>query len=142
MGSGGVGVGEFDEPVGLAVNAAGRLFVDDAWNQRIQVFEETSPNQYEAVLEWPVDGWFGQSLENKPYISLGPPGQVCTTDPESYRVLCFSEEGDFKYGWGEFGQGDTQFSLPAGIAVDSACGAWITDSANNRLMKFALPGCE
>jgi hypothetical protein len=142
MGSGGVGVGEFDEPVGLAVNAAGRLFVDDAWNQRIQVFEETSPNEYEAVLEWPVDGWFGQSLENKPYISLGPPGQVCTTDPESYRVLCFSEEGDFLYGWGEFGQEDTQFSLPAGIAVDSACGAWITDSANNRLMKFALPGCE
>ena len=142
MGSGGVGVGEFDEPVGLAVNAAGRLFVDDAWNQRIQVFEETSPNQYEAVLEWPIDGWFGQSLENKPYISLGPAGQVCTTDPESYRVLCFGEDGDFLYGWGEFGEEDMQFSLPAGIALDSACGAWITDSANNRVMKFVLPGCE
>jgi uncharacterized protein (TIGR03663 family) len=142
IGSGGVGQGELDEPVGLAIDTDGRLYVDDTWNQRIQAFDETSPDHFGAALEWQIDGWFGQSLENKPYISAGPLGQICTTDPESYRVLCFSGEGDFLYGWGEFGQEDTQFSLPVGIATDDACGVWVTDSAAGRLMKFTLPGCQ
>lgn len=142
LGTGGVGLGELDEPVGLAIGTDGRLYVADAWNQRVQVFEETTQDHYAAVLEWPIDGWFGQSLENKPYINAGPPGQICTTDPESYRVLCFSGEGEFILGWGEFGQEGTQFSLPVGIAVDDACRAWIADSAAGRLMRFTLPGCE
>jgi uncharacterized protein (TIGR03663 family) len=142
FGTGGVGPGELDEPVGLALDSDGRLYVDDTWNQRIQVFEETAPNQFTASLEWSIDGWFGQSLENKPYISAGPSGRICTTDPEGYRVLCFTGQGEFLYGWGEFGQEDTQFSLPAGIAMDDACGAWVADSAAGRLMKFTLPGCE
>jgi len=127
---------------GSAPGTDGRLYVADAWNQRVQVFEETTQDHYAAVLEWPIDGWFGQSLENKPYINAGPPGQICTTDPESYRVLCFSGEGEFILGWGEFGQEGTQFSLPVGIAVDDACRAWIADSAAGRLMRFTLPGCE
>jgi NHL repeat len=142
VGTGGVGLGELDEPVGLAIDNAGHLYVDDTWNQRVQVFEETEPNQFIATTEWSIDGWFGQSLENKPYLGHGPSDQICTSDPESYRILCFTGEGKFLYGWGEFGQEDTQFSLPVGVTLDGACGAWVTDSAANRVMKFTLPDCQ
>ncbi|HET7010709.1 MAG TPA: flippase activity-associated protein Agl23 [Anaerolineales bacterium] len=141
VGAGGALIGLLNEPVGLAVNASGRLYVADTWNQRIQAFEETEPYVFESVLEIPLDGWLGQSLDNKPYLDVSPAGRVCTTDPEGFRVLCFLETGEFAGGWGEPGPGISQFGLPVGFAFDAGCEAWVTDSRNERLMHFALPSC-
>ncbi|HSV86742.1 MAG TPA: 6-bladed beta-propeller, partial [Levilinea sp.] len=67
FGSAGFDPGQFDEPVGVAVDLNGNVYVADTWNQRIQVL---APNEdglaYHPVMEWPVVGWHGQSLVNKP----------------------------------------------------------------------------
>jgi uncharacterized protein (TIGR03663 family) len=141
LGGAGALPGLLSEPVGLAFDPAGRLYVADTWNQRIQAFEETDANVFESILEIQVDAWLGQSLDNKPYLDVSQAGRVCTTDPEGFRVLCFSETGEFVGGWGEPGPGITQFGLPVGFAFDSICGAWVTDTRNERLMHFELPEC-
>ena len=132
----GLTLGNLDEPVGLDVDDSGRLYVADTWNQRVQLFEEMAPFSFDGVFEWPIEGWYGQSLENKPYIALSGFGHACVSDPEAYRILCFDTEGNFINGWGSFGTSEFQFGLASGVAFDEACKLWVVDSVNNRIMRF------
>lgn len=136
IGQQGIDLGQFEEPVGMAIGADGRLYVADTWNQRIQVFEESSPNQFQAVDEWPLEAWFGQSLDNKPYLAVAPDGHVCASDPEGYRILCFTPDGQFAMAWGDYGQGPGQMNLPTGLLFDGGCRAWVVDTGNSRLERF------
>jgi predicted membrane-bound mannosyltransferase/DNA-binding beta-propeller fold protein YncE len=138
FGTGGYTSGQLDEPVGFAFASDGRVYVADTWNTRIQVFEEIEPGFFIYNNEWPIAGWYGQSLENKPYLAISPDDEVCVTDPEGYRVLCFDATGQYLFGWGSYGFGDTQFDLPSGIAFDADGRVWISDSKNGRLMRFQL----
>jgi DNA-binding beta-propeller fold protein YncE len=91
----GFDLGQFDEPVGMALDRQlGRLYVADTWNQRVQVFDYANGN-FTALASWDIVGWYGQSLVNKPYLSVGNLGQVFVTDPESGRVLVFTSDGEF-----------------------------------------------
>lgn len=139
---GGVGfdAGQFDEPVGLAVNADGLLYVADTWNRRVQsLFFEPEYQLATPVNMWDVYGWYGQSLENKPYIAVGPEGNVFITDPEGYRVIQFDADGNYIQNWGTYSSGIDGFGLPGGIAVDANGNVWVSDAVNNILMHFTLP---
>jgi predicted membrane-bound mannosyltransferase/sugar lactone lactonase YvrE len=137
FGSGGLSIGNLDEPVGVAVDPLGRIWIADTWNQRIQVFEEWADGQFEALEVWPVEAWFGQSIENKPYLAISPQGHVCVTDPEGGRVLCFTSEGEFRLGFTGGGM-----ILPSGIAFDESCRLWISDAGSDRLLRFNPELCQ
>jgi DNA-binding beta-propeller fold protein YncE len=140
FGSSGADQGQLDEPVGIAVDPQERIFVADTWNQRVQVFTRTiDTSTYQANTSWDISGWFGQSLDNKPYIDVDGNGNVFVTDPEGYRVLEFDSTGNFIRGWGDYSPGIDGFGLTSGVAVDSSGGVWVSDSANNRLLHFTLP---
>lgn len=139
FGETGFGPGEFDEPVGLAINDQGRLYVADTWNQRIQSFIPDGSGGYIPVNDWEIFGWFGESLDNKPYITVNEQGHIFATDPEGYRVLEFTSEGDIVRYWGDFGEGNNTFGLPGSVAADHAGGIWVSDTGNGRLMHFTLP---
>jgi DNA-binding beta-propeller fold protein YncE len=129
------GFAQLNEPVGLAV-VDKKVYVADTWNQRIQVFEEVSEGTFRAVNEWPIDGWYGESLENKPYLAILPEEGLCVTDPEGYRILCFTLEGEYLLSWGEYGVGGGQFGLPSGLVFSPDGNLWVADAGNNRIMQF------
>jgi uncharacterized protein (TIGR03663 family) len=140
FGGAGMEMGDLDEPVGLALDENGSLFVADTWNLRVQVFGSGTDEQtYIPLRAWDIDGWLGQSLENKPYISVDSElGYVFVTDPDGYRILQFDLEGNFIQGWGDYSPDTDGFGLPSGISADHAGGLWVSDSANNRLLHFQI----
>jgi len=138
FGVAGLGAGEFDEPVGLAMDAEGRLYVADTWNQRIQSFVQAEDGSFVPETSWNVSGWYGQSLENKPYLAASEQG-VFASDPESFRVLQFDRDGTPLRTWGQAGSGVDSFGLVGSVAVDGEGGVWVTDTGNGRVMHFTLP---
>ena len=140
FGTAGLDPGQFDEPVGVAVADDGTVYVTDTWNQRVQSFiPNEDGSQYFPLNQWDVNAWFGQSLENKPFLAVSPDKHVFITDPEGYRVIEFTENGEFVRTWGDFGSGPDQIGLAAGVAVDPAGFVWVTDAVNNRILRYTLP---
>ena len=136
IGSEGSGPGELLEPVGFAFGDAGQLYIADTWNQRMQLFTSGSSGTYSYASEWPIVGWYGQSLNNKPFVATDHRGRVYVTDPEGYRVLVFDADGVFLTTWGNYGTDNTGFALAAGITLDPEGNIYVSDSVNNRILKF------
>ncbi|MEX2142972.1 MAG: flippase activity-associated protein Agl23 [Anaerolineales bacterium] len=138
IGGSGFELGQFEEPVGLAMDAeAGRLYVADTWNQRIQVLDYDE-GILSAVDSWEVDAWFGQSLNNKPYLTVGIDGRVYVSDPETGRVLVFEPDGTFLHFFGGYDQVAVEIGLAQSVAADSQGGLWLSDSQNHTLLHFIL----
>jgi predicted membrane-bound mannosyltransferase/streptogramin lyase len=140
FGSAGFEPGQFDEPVGVAVGNDGVVYVTDTWNQRVQSFSPSADGlTFLPLAQWDVNGWFGQSLENKPFIAVDTNNNVFITDPEGYRVIEFTSNGQFIRTWGDFGTGDAEIGLASGVNVDANGDVWVTDAVNNRILKYKLP---
>ncbi len=139
FGSAGMLEAQFDEPVGLALSNDGLLFVADTWNQRIQVFQDPGDGiNYEYIREWPIVAWYGQSLDNKPYLAVTSDEHLLVTDPEGYRILEFTFEGQFIRYIGDFGSDLQSYNLPIGVATPDTSGIWLVDSGNHRLLHIPL----
>jgi predicted membrane-bound mannosyltransferase/streptogramin lyase len=140
FGSGGLDPGQFDEPVGVTVDASGNVYVTDTWNQRVQTFSQSPDGlTFSPLKQWDVAGWYGQSLDNKPFIAVDNKGHVFITDPEGFRVIEYTTDGQLVQTWGDYGATSSTFGIAAGIAIDAQGNIWISDAGNNRIMRFALP---
>ena len=140
LGGAGFGVGQFDEPVGIEVDDQGRLYIADTWNKRIQVMlPGESPFTYPSNIAWDIDAWFGESLDNKPFLAVDSDYNTYVADPIMGRVLVFDQQGNFLAAWGEFGTGNAEIGIVGGLAVSPDGTIWVSDVNNNRLMVFSLP---
>ncbi len=140
FGAAGMLAGQFDEPVGVSVDQNGLVYVADTWNQRIQVFQLSEVDgTYQPFRSWDVQAWYGQSLDNKPFLVVDDHGSVFAADPEGYRVLQFSDTGQAIRSWGDFGVETNMFGLPASVAAAPDGSIWVTDAGNSRIMVFVLP---
>lgn len=138
FGVSGMDNGQLDEPVGIALDDQGLVYITDTWNSRIQVFSPDSTGLvYNSVNTWDVNAWYGQSLENKPFIAVDKNQNIFISDPEGCRVIEFTSAGTPVRTWGDCGFAQNQFSLPVGLAVDKSGGLWVSDAGeNNRLLHF------
>jgi predicted membrane-bound mannosyltransferase/sugar lactone lactonase YvrE len=140
FGAAGLDPGQFDEPVGIAIDASGVIYITDTWNQRIQSFVPSADGlSFAPLKQWDVAGWNGQSLDNKPFIAVDGRGHLFVTDPEGYRVIEYTTDGQLVQTWGDYGNGPTTFGIAAGVAIDTEGHVWVTDAGNNRIMRFTLP---
>ena len=137
FGEAGLLPGQFDEPIGMAFDGQNYLYVADTWNQRVQVFSPIVDNNYLSLFSWDIAGWYGESLDNKPFLAVDKNDNIYVTDPEGYRILVFTSEGEFVYYWGTYSTGENGFGLISGVAADSQNGIWVSDAGNNRILHFS-----
>ena len=140
FGSSGTSYGQFNEPVGIALDENNALYIADTWNRRVQVLvPNLELNTSTTLLSWEVDGWYGESTDNKPYIAINAQGHVFVTDPEGSLILEYSSEGELLHVWDLRGVVDEEIVMPVDIEFGADGTMWVSDAANNMIYGYALP---
>jgi hypothetical protein len=77
-------------------------------------------------------------LDNKPYLAVDDStGHVFITDPEGYRVVEFTNDGEIVRVWGDIGSDAVSFGITNGVVYDPISGGiWVADSGTGRLLHF------
>ncbi|MDQ3705786.1 MAG: TIGR03663 family protein [Chloroflexota bacterium] len=104
--------GEMNEPIGIAVDGQGNVYVADSLNRRIQKFDATG----KFVAQWPVPGnnWeAGVYLE--PFLAVDAQGNVYATAPTGAAVLKYNPQGQLLAT--QRSAGAINLKIPTGITV-------------------------
>ncbi|MGH9920900.1 MAG: Ig-like domain repeat protein [Nitrososphaerales archaeon] len=131
----GSGDGQFNGPRGLAVDAAGNLYVVDEGNQRIQVFTSTGTFVRAWGSSGSMDGQFAF-----PFGIAVSGSDVFVADTNNERVQEFTTAGTFVTTWNTAGGSGCSFDEPIGIAADSAGNVYVAQQANSCVDKFTSSG--
>jgi len=130
-GSPGSGNGQFDEPVGVAVDFNGNVYVTDMGNDRVQVFNGSGVWQFSFGGTGSGPGQF-----LRPYgISING-GDLYVVDTGNFRVQKFDLSGNFLLQWGTQGSGNGQFQRPRGVAASGTGSVFVTDDSLDRVQSF------
>jgi DNA-binding beta-propeller fold protein YncE/tetratricopeptide (TPR) repeat protein len=124
--------GAFSYPDGIAVDSSsGYVYVAEYGNKCIQKFDSDGT----FITKWGGYGFTPRS------ISVDSKGNVYVVDNGNWCIQKFDSNGTFITKWGSKGNGDGEFSLAYGIAVDSSSGyVYVADGYNNRIQKFDSNG--
>jgi sugar lactone lactonase YvrE len=136
VGSSGAGNGQFNFPLGVAVDAGDNLWVTDTNNNRIQKFTGNG-----VFLGTIGSTGSGSGQFRFPFgIAFDTSGNVLVADSNNDRIQRFNSNGSFLGQFGSTGAGNGQMRFPAGVAVDKNGNIWISDVVNSRLEKFNSSG--
>ncbi len=121
----GSGDGQFTNPLALAVDGNGNVFVTESGpNCRVQKFTNTGT----FVTKW--------SFPCPTGIAVDVNGNVFVGDDTSNVVRKYTNGGTFVASWPGGAGG---FNVPWGVAVDTSGNVFVGDRGNNRIQKFACP---
>jgi tripartite motif-containing protein 71 len=138
----GSGPGQFNGPVGIAIDPQGNIFVADVANHRIQ---ELSPTG-QPLTQWhTVGSGIGETTETGFDLALDASGNLYVSEPHPSgpgieRIEKFSTTGQSLAHWGESGSGPGQFNKPFCLTLDSKSNLFVVDSGNNRVEEFSPTG--
>jgi len=127
----GTAPGQLSFPYGVAVDAAGRVFVADNLNHRIVRFG-TAP-EYGYVSRW---GGFGTAPGRLAYVrglAVDAGGNVYVANTGNDRIDVFDRGGALLRSFGTSGRALGQLNQPSGIAADAAGYRAVTDATNGRV---------
>jgi len=134
-GAKGTGPGQFDLPHGITLGAAGRVYVADRGNARVQVFDATG--KY-------LSQWHGPAF-GRPYdVAIGKDGVAFVADggdqpltgPDRSALVVVRPDGFVLERVGRFGNYDGQFAIAHDLAVSADGAVYVGDITGRRIQKF------
>ena len=138
IGSYGSGNGQLSEPLALAADSGGNVYVADVGNNRIEVFSPAGA----YVTQWGSWGTGNGQFRGLGGIVLDGNGHLYVADAGNSRIQEFTTSGSPVTQWGGQGTGNGQFSTnsPAGLAFGANGFLYAVDSGNNRIEEFNSSG--
>ncbi len=131
--------GQFLRPQSLAVDELDQLWVADACNHRIQIFDLKSAvddQPPKLVRVWGEEGT-GLGQMRYPYgLLLGPNDTVYVCEYAGNRVQKFKRSGESLGTWGEPGRKPGQLYQPWSLAWDRRGRLHVLDSLNHRVQRI------
>lgn len=119
-------------PIGVAVDSLGNIYVAENNAQRIQKFNKEG--QY--ITHWGEMGSGEKQFRNPHLIAVDKDDNIYVADTDNNRIQKFNSAGSFLMQWGRSGSEEGEFYGPTGVAVDQDGNVYVADSDNNRIQKF------
>ncbi|MFK7767955.1 MAG: hypothetical protein AB8B55_12100 [Mariniblastus sp.] len=132
--------GQFLRPQGMVMDQNDHLWVADASNHRIQVFD-VSGDKPEVIKVWGESGSEAGFL-SYPYELIldekdnGGKGSIYVCEFGNHRVQKFTLDGKSLGTWGSAGREKGKFHQPWSMCRDSQGDFFVVDSYNHRLQRF------
>jgi peptidylamidoglycolate lyase len=131
----GSGVGEFNLPHGIALDASGRIYVCDRSNARLQVFDSKG----EFITAWKgeqIGRPFGVAVNNEGHVFIVDGGEQSSKPTDHGKVVELSASGDVLASFGTHGSGIGQFRTGHDIAVGADGAIYVAEGGGKRVQKF------
>lgn len=126
------GPGELKQPVAVALDRTGIVYVLDARRKRVAIYD--GDGRYIRSFGLTSDA---PAAPLKPLgIAVDAEGRVLVTDEASSNVLIYDNKGTLVLTWGKTGRLVGDFWLPAGIFIDDRDMIYIADQMNSRVQEF------
>ena len=114
----------FNEPTDLCFASDGFLYISDAFNCRISVYDTGIFVGKFTTVYYPAS------------IAATDCGHLIVSSGWSHNVMIYTTGGDLVHVFGEYGAKEGQFNNPSGVSVDSDGCIYIVDSGNHRIQLF------
>lgn len=137
-GTNGAEPGQFDSPIGIAINDHDEVYVTDFYNGRVQTFD----TQGRLIRMFPVADYPGGIALDRDgtlfitHFGLGRPNENRKPD----KVTVHDPDGRLLREWGRFGTGAGEFDEPGGIALSVDGRVYVADQTNRRVQVFDRDG--
>ncbi len=142
----GSGLGQFNGPQDVAIDASGDFFVADTANNRIAAFKANGEPLATFGTEGLIDGTAAQpgSQDETPAPGFSSPcglaiddsnGNLFVADQNNNRIWIFDSSGAFK---GKIA--DSSLNGPCGIAFDSTGDLYVRNANNGKVLRFDRKG--
>ena len=128
----GSGDGQFNQPTGVAIDGVGNIYVIDQFNYRVQKFSSTGT----FISKWGSSGSTQGFLSDTRDISINATGKILICDYNN--IYMFDSNGVLQNTWKNWANPTDTFSDLQGVYVGSDNFIYVSDTKNNRIVKFSL----
>jgi sugar lactone lactonase YvrE len=128
--------GKFLNPIGIALDSAGNVYVADTGNNRIQKFDK------DGVPKgiWGAQGSGDAQFDQPTGVAVDGEGNVFVADYGNNLIKKFDSNGDFKEKWGQNPDFGPLLDKPFGVAALSDGRVVATSQGSHQVMVFTSTG--